>query len=83
MPKDSFYFDTTFAPLASVTQLSELDRHARAIETFDWPGYADESAEDVAACARALHEKTDLAVVANLCLHLLAAGQVRKICRMG
>jgi uroporphyrinogen decarboxylase len=76
MPKDGFYFETTFAPLASVTQVSELEGHARAIETFDWPGYADESVDDIAARARRLHEKTDFAVVANLCLHLLAAGQI-------
>jgi len=76
MPKDGFYFETTFAPLANVTQVSELDRHVRAIETFDWPDYADESPEDFAARARRLHEETDFAVVANLCLHLLAAGQI-------
>lgn len=75
-PKDGFYFEPAFAPLATVTSPRELDRHAAAIESFDWPGYADESADDFAARARTLHQTTDLAVVANLCMHLLAAGQI-------
>ena len=76
MPKDGFYFEPAFAPLANVTEPRELDGFRGAIESFDWPGYADESAADFAARARTMHESTDLAVVANLCMHLLAAGQI-------
>jgi len=76
MPEDGFYFEPTYAPLADVQQPSELDAHADAIESFDWPSYADESVDDIEARARTLHQETDLAVVANLCMHLLAAGQI-------
>lgn len=75
MPKGGFYFEPAHAPLAGVTEPRELDRFAAAIESFDWPAHADESADDFAARAKRLHETTDLAVVANLCMHLLAAGQ--------
>ncbi|HUW56023.1 MAG TPA: uroporphyrinogen decarboxylase family protein, partial [Planctomycetota bacterium] len=76
MPGDGFYFEPVFAPLADTEEPSELDAHADAIDSFDWPSYADESLDDIETRARKLHEETDLAVVANLCMHLLAAGQI-------
>lgn len=76
MPGKGFYFEPVHAPLAAVREPAELDEHAEAIERFDWPDFADESLDDLARRARRLFEQTDYAVVANLQLHLLAAGQI-------
>ena len=76
MPSAGFYFEPVAPPLADIDRPGELEAHADAIESFDWPSYADESLDDIAARGRRLFEETDLAVVANLQLHLLAAGQL-------
>ena len=79
MPAGGFYFESAYAPLARVDSPAGLDAHMgvlRDIESFDWPSYADESLDAIAARARTLFEETDLAIVANLQLHLLAAGQL-------
>ena len=76
MPKDGFYFEPCAPPLAGVSDPSGLAAHADVIESFDWPSFADESLDAIAARATRLCEETDLAVVANLQLHLLAAGQL-------
>lgn len=75
MPAGGFYFDSVFAPLANVEEISDLQAHAREIESFDSPFYADESLNETAARARRFFEDGSLAVVANLGGHLLAAGQ--------
>ena len=76
MPGGGFYFEPVYAPLAGAREPEELADHAVAIESFDWPAYADETLDDIAARARRLHDETDYAIVANLGLHLLAAGQM-------
>jgi len=76
MPAGGFYFEPCSPPLADVTQTSELDAHTDAITSFDWPSYVDESMVDIGARAKKLFEETDYAIVANLGLHLLAAGQI-------
>jgi len=75
MPAGGYYFEPAYFPLARVTEPTELDDYAPAIESFDWPAYADESLDDIAARARRLFDQTDYAIVANLQCHLLAAGQ--------
>ncbi len=75
MPAGGYYFEPVFAPLADVRSPSELDAFADEIESFDWPSYADESLDTIAKRAKTLFEQTDLTIVANLQLHLLAAGQ--------
>ena len=59
-------------------------RHVRRHDEFgflpaqrqvDLPFFADESLDSIEKRAKHLYEKTELAVVANLQLHLLAAGQ--------
>ncbi len=74
-PRDGFYFESVYAPLAAVEHASQLDGFAEAIEAFDWPSYADETLGDMAARAKRLFEETDLAIVGNVQCHLLAAGQ--------
>jgi len=76
MPAGGFYFEPVYAPLAGAREPAELADHAAAIENFDWPAYADETLDDIAARARRLHDETDYAIVANLGFHLLAAGQM-------
>ncbi len=76
MPAGGFYFEPTCAPLADVREPAELDARAAPIESFDWPAYADETLDDIAARARRLFTETDSAIVANLQLHLLAGGQM-------
>ncbi len=76
MPAGGLYFEPVYAPLADVREPAELAEHARAIESFDWPGHADESLADIAARAQHLFDETDYAIVANLQLHLLAGGQM-------
>ena len=75
MPADGFYFEPAFAPLASVSDASELDAHAEEIASFDWPFYADESLDDYAARARQLAD-SGRAVCAVFGMHFLAAGQI-------
>jgi len=76
MPAGGYYFEPVAPPLAAVEDPSQLDAHEAAITSFDWPDFLDESLENVATRARRLFQETDLAVVANLQLHLLAAGQL-------
>ncbi len=75
MPAGGLYFESVNPPLADVTEPSQLDEHAEAIESFDWPSYADETLDDIAARAARLFHETDRAVVGNLMCHFLAAGQ--------
>ena len=76
MPDQGFYFEPANPPLADVGEIAQLDEFADDIESFDWPSFADESLESIAARAKRLFEETDLAIVANLQMHLLAAGQI-------
>ena len=76
MPAAGLYFEPVNPPLAQVSSPAELGRHKAVIESYDWPSFADESLEQIAARAKQLFEQTDLGVVANLQLHLLAAGQM-------
>ena len=70
------HFDPVNPPLAGVESVSELARYRELIAGFDWPSYADESIEDLAARAKRLHEETQRTVVFNYMVHLLAAGQI-------
>jgi uroporphyrinogen decarboxylase len=76
MPEGGLYFEPVNPPLADVTEIAELANHAEAIASYDWPSFADESVENIAARAKHLHDETDYAIVANLQLHLLAGGQM-------
>lgn len=75
MPDSGFYFEPVSAPLADVENPSELKTFTDVIESYDLPSFADESPETLTRRAQKLFKETDLAVVANLQLHLLAAGQ--------
>ena len=74
MPDGGFYFEPVYAPLADITDPAELDDHLNAIGSYDWPGFADETLDDIAARAERLFAETDRAIVFNLQCHLMAAG---------
>jgi uroporphyrinogen decarboxylase len=70
-----YHFDPVNPPLAHLADPSELSQHRDVIAGFDWPSYADEGLEELAARAARLHAETDRAVVFNYMVHVLAAGQ--------
>jgi uroporphyrinogen decarboxylase len=76
MPEGGFYFEPVYAPLAGANDPSEVANFSADIQSFDWPSYADETIDDIAARAKSLYDNTDYAIVANLQCHLLAAGQI-------
>lgn len=74
-PKGGFYFDSIYSPLKNAQSLGDIDKGFSFMKSYDMPYYMDESFIDLKRRAKNLHEKTDYAVVANLLVHLLAAGQ--------
>ena len=74
-PADGWYFDPVHFPLASAETAADIDAGVEHIRTFDWPAHCDEDFDDLAEKARRLHDQTDYAVVGNLGVHVLAAGQ--------
>lgn len=70
------HFDPVNPPLATVESVADLAKHRDTIASFDWPSFADEGVEGLAARARQLHTETERAVVFNYQVHLLAAGQI-------
>lgn len=75
MPADGYYFDSFDHPLADVARPSDLPRHRDAFDQMDKAAFLDEGWDAMAARSAALHAGTDYCVVANLCVHILAAGQ--------
>jgi len=76
MPRGGFYYDTVYAPLAAVSTPEELSRFKHVFDEFDKPAIMNEGWDSMAERARSLHGHTGCCVVANLCLHVLAGGQV-------
>ena len=70
------HFDPVNPPMAGVESPADLTRHRDSIACFDWPGFADESVEELAARARRLREASGRAANLNFQSHLLAAGQI-------
>ncbi len=76
MPSGGFYFDPVYSPLAGVTDIAALDGYKEDFDRFDMSAMFDEGLDRMVERARALHEDTSRCVVANLCVHILAAGQI-------
>lgn len=74
-PKDGYYFDPANPPLQNIASPAEMERHREAIGSFDFPSFADESAEDFRKRAQSMHARGECTVF-NLCCHILAAGQL-------
>ncbi len=75
LPKGGFYFDNVYYPLKDINEISGIKRFRDIFASFDLPGYYDEGFERLSKRAKMLHSKTDFAIIANLWVHLLAAGQ--------
>jgi uroporphyrinogen decarboxylase len=74
-PAGGYYFDSIYHPLEFVREEKEIDAEAKIFDSSDWPSWNDESFFDIADKAKRLHTETEYAVVGNLWVHLLAAGQ--------
>lgn len=75
MPKQGYYFEPAYFPLAKVENPAQLDEYSEYFETYDRPFFLDESFNEIGARAKALYEDTEYAIVGNFMVHLLAAGQ--------
>lgn len=75
MPEGGFYFESAHAPLKEAICHWDVYHFTDEIESFDRPYFADEPLEKTAERAKSLAETSGRAIVANLQLHLLAAGQ--------
>ena len=75
-PPGGYYFDPVNPPLEDASSADDIEAGIAHLESFDWPGYLDESYDDLARKARCLHNETDRCIVANLWVHVFAAGQI-------
>ncbi len=75
-PEGGFYFDPVNPPLAGAERPQDIEAGIDHFVNFDWPGYMDETYAELGAKARCLHEETDRYIVANLWVHVFAAGQI-------
>lgn len=75
MPKNGYYFDPVYAPLADATSVSEIDRYADAIESYDRPSFWDKSYEELALKAKELHDNTDYLLIAFFGGHIFQSSQ--------
>ena len=78
LPAKGFYFDTVYNPLERLDSGDDLSGFRRVFDTFDLPEYFDEGFNKLSEKARKLHSETDFAVVGNLWVHILAAGQAHR-----
>ena len=74
-PAGGYYFDSVYHPLGSAREVKEIDAATDVFESMDWPSWNDENFSDIANKAKKIHCETGYAVVGNLWVHLLAAGQ--------
>jgi len=75
-PAGSYYFDPVNPPLADASTPRDIEDGIAHLQSFDRPDYLDEDYDDLATKARCLHEDTDRFIVANLWVHVFAAGQI-------
>jgi len=74
-PKGGYYFDSIFHPLEEAEDEKDIDKGMPFFRSMDMPWYNDEGFDGLKKKARRLYEETSRAVVGNLWVHLLAAGQ--------
>lgn len=70
-----WYFEPINPPLAGAETVADVEADRKAIESFDWPFFADQGWDELEARARRLHDETSYALMGNFCAHFLAAGQ--------
>jgi uroporphyrinogen decarboxylase len=74
-PKGGYYFDSIFHPLEEAEDEKDIDRGVSFFRSMDLPWYNDEGFDGLKTKARRLYGETSRAVIGNLWVHLLAAGQ--------
>jgi len=74
-PKDGYYFDPVNPPLQAIWSPAEIEKLRETVMAFDYPSFADESANDLQSRARSIHAQGECTIF-NLCCHVLAAGQL-------
>ena len=74
-PEGSYYFDSVNPPLGAAEAPADIEAGIEHLETFDWPSWNDEDYEDLRRKAQAVRQETDRFIVANLWVHVFAAGQ--------
>jgi len=74
MPRDGYYFDLVYAPLADAASPSDLDQYMDWIRNNDLAFYLDKSYKELAEEARAIRENTDYALGTFFGGHFLWAG---------
>jgi len=75
MPKNGYYFDSMYSPLAEATSIDEIDGHIEAIQSYDRPSCLDKSYEELAQKARELRDGTDYLLVGFFGGHIFQAAQ--------
>ena len=71
-----WHFDPIDPPLAQAETVADVERARAAIESFDWPFFADQDWAELEAEARRLHQESPYALMGNFCAHVFAAGQL-------
>jgi uroporphyrinogen decarboxylase len=75
LPVGGYYFDSIYHPLEDASSKEDIDNGERFFRTFDLSWWNDEDYSDIERRAKRLNTETDYAIVGNLWVHLLAAGQ--------
>jgi uroporphyrinogen decarboxylase len=74
-PGGGYYFNSIFHPLEEAKTEEDIDRGKPFFRSMDLPWYNDEGFGELKSKAERLYRETSRAVVGNLWVHLLAAGQ--------
>ncbi len=74
MPKNGYYFDSVYTPLADATSASDLDKYMDWIRNNDLAFYLDKSYEELADELKAMRENTEYLVGSFFGAHFLWAG---------
>lgn len=74
-PKDGIYFDSIYHAFQTARSTDDIDKGFDILRSTDLPYYMDEDFDSLGSRAKRLKEETSRAIVGNLWVHLLAAGQ--------
>jgi len=75
MPKNGFYFDPVYSPLAGTSAVNEIEKYADYIENYEMPFYLDKSYEELAKKAKEVRDSTDYLLVGFFGGHIFQAAQ--------
>ncbi len=75
MPKDGYYFDPVYSPLAEATSTADIERHIESLRSYDRASYLDKSHAELAQKAKELRGSTDCLIVGFFGAHVFQAAQ--------